>query len=76
MPLICAGDFNDITRAHEKLEGRLRPFRQMQDFRDVLMNVALKTWGTWEENIHGATNKGMDTQFGRGLIGLWQQLTR
>ena len=30
------GDFNEITRAHEKLGGRHRPSRQMEDFRDVL----------------------------------------
>ena len=29
MPWICAGDFNEITRAHEKWEGRPRPKRQM-----------------------------------------------
>lgn len=36
LPWICAGDFNEIVRAHEKMGGRLRPFKQMQDFRDVL----------------------------------------
>ena len=36
MPWLCAGDFNEIIRAHEKLEGRLRPSKQMGDFRDVL----------------------------------------
>ena len=33
---LCAGDFNEITRAHEKSGGRLRPSKQMEDFRDVL----------------------------------------
>lgn len=36
LPWIYAGNLNEITRAHEKLGGRLRPFRQMQDFKDVL----------------------------------------
>ena len=33
---ICAGDFNKIIRAHEKMGGMLHPFKHMQDFRDVL----------------------------------------
>ena len=45
MPWICAGDFNEITRAHEKLGGRLRPFRQMQDFRDMLNECGFKDLG-------------------------------
>ena len=36
LPWLCAGDFNEITRAHEKSGGRLRPSKQMEDFRDVL----------------------------------------
>ena len=32
----CAGDFNEIIRAHEKLGGRQRPNRQMEEFGDVL----------------------------------------
>ena len=29
---LCAGDFNEITRAHEKSGGRLRLSKQMEDF--------------------------------------------
>jgi len=36
IPWLCARDFNEITRSHEKLGGRLRLVRQMQEFRDVL----------------------------------------
>ena len=36
LPWLCAGDFNEITRAHEKLGGRLRLSKQMEDIRDVL----------------------------------------
>ena len=36
LPWICIGDFNKIITAHEKMGGRLHPFKQMQDFRDVL----------------------------------------
>ena len=42
---ICVGDFNEITRAHEILEGKLRPFRQMQDFRDVLDECRFRDLG-------------------------------
>ena len=33
---LCADNFNEITRANEKFEGRLRLSKQMEDFRDVL----------------------------------------
>ena len=45
LPWICAGDFNKIIRAYEKLGGRLRPFKQMQDFRDVLDEYAFRDLG-------------------------------
>ena len=67
MPWICAGDFNEITRAHEKLGGRLRPFRQMQEFRDVLDECGFRDLGYVGGNLHGAMDKGMVIQFGKGL---------
>ena len=36
IPWLCAGDFNEIIRSHEKLGGRQRLARQMEDFKDVL----------------------------------------
>ena len=36
LPWLCAGDFNEILKADEKLGGRLRPNRQMEAFREVL----------------------------------------
>ena len=36
IPCFCAGDFNKILKSHEKLGGRIRPFKQMQDFWDVI----------------------------------------
>ena len=45
IPWCCAGDFNEITRAHEKLGGRQRPKRQMQEFRDVLDECGFKDLG-------------------------------
>ena len=35
-PWLCAGDFNEILKSHEKLGGRSRPLFQMQEFRDVI----------------------------------------
>ena len=61
---ICEGDFNEIIRAHENIGGRLRPFKQMQDFRDVLDECGFRD--SWEENLHGVMDKGMGTPFGRG----------
>ena len=45
MPWLCAGDFNEITRAHEKLGGRLRSSKQMEDFRDVLDECGFQDLG-------------------------------
>ena len=45
IPWCCVGDFNEITRAHEKLGGRQRPKRQMQEFRDVLDECGFKDLG-------------------------------
>ena len=36
LPWLCARDFNEITIINEKLGGRHRPSRQMEDFRDML----------------------------------------
>ncbi|XP_075636858.1 uncharacterized protein LOC142609117 [Castanea sativa] len=36
MPWLCVGDFNEITRQEEKLEGVERSHNQMQLFRDVI----------------------------------------
>ena len=45
IPWPCAGDFNEITRAHEKLGGRLRPIKQMEAFRDILDKCGFKDLG-------------------------------
>lgn len=39
---LVGGDFNEICFDNEKLGGNLRPFSQMQAFRDVLDNCALQ----------------------------------
>ena len=45
IPWLCAGDFNEIVRSHEKLDGRLRPSGQMQEFRDVLDECGFRDLG-------------------------------
>ena len=45
LPWLFVGDFNEITRAHEKLGGRLRPSKQMEDFRDVLDECGFQDLG-------------------------------
>ena len=58
LPWLYAGDFNEIIRAHEKLGGRHRPNRQMEEFRDVLDEYGFQDLGycgnkfTWC-NRHG-----------------------
>lgn len=32
LPLLCAKDFNEIVKSHEKLGGKARPENQMKDF--------------------------------------------
>ncbi|KAL0003323.1 hypothetical protein SO802_017104 [Lithocarpus litseifolius] len=36
MPWLCGGDFNEIMKSHEKSGGRLRPYGQIEKFREVL----------------------------------------
>ena len=45
IPWLCAGDFNEIAEADEKLEGRLRPIKQMEAFKDVLDECEFKDLG-------------------------------
>lgn len=45
VPWLCACDFNEITKSHEKSGGRLRPFLQMKNFRDVLDECGLVELG-------------------------------
>lgn len=42
---ICAGDFNKLLKSHEKLGGRLRPYGQMEKFREVLDECGLFNLG-------------------------------
>ena len=41
VPWLCGGDFNELLKSHEKLGGRLRPYGQMQKFREALDECGL-----------------------------------
>ena len=62
LPWLCAGDFNEITKADEKLGGRFRPRRQMEAFRDVLDECEFKDLGfvggkyTWYRGTGGGNS--------------------
>lgn len=45
LPWLCAGDFNELLKTREKLGGRLRPYGQMQNFREVLDECGLLDLG-------------------------------
>ena len=45
LPWLCSRDFNEICRAHEKLGGRLRPIKQMEEFREVLDECGFQDLG-------------------------------
>ena len=45
IPWVCAGDFNQISNAYEKLGGRPRPVKQMEAFRDVMDECGFKDLG-------------------------------
>ena len=36
LPWLCARDFNEIAKSHEKYGGHLRLTKQMQDFQDIV----------------------------------------
>lgn len=66
---LCAGHFNEILRSHEKLSGRLRPMKQMQDFKDAMDGCSFADLGyvgnkfTWN-NVH------------KGGVTIWERLDR
>jgi hypothetical protein len=66
LPWVVLGDFYEILFNDEKEGGNLRPYRYMQAFRDALMIVTLKTWGTLVIDLPGV---GLESD--NVLIVLW-----
>ena len=66
---MCGGDFNEILKSHEKSGGRLQPYGQMDQFREVLYECNLLDLGyfrnkfTWSRSY---LNGGM----------VWERLDR
>ena len=48
VPWIYVGDFNELLKSHEKLGSRLRPYGQMEKFREVL-----DEWGLFDLGFSG-----------------------
>ena len=69
LPWLCGGDFNELLKSHEKCGGRLRPYGQMESFRQVLDECNLLDLGymgnkfTWSKSF---PNGGM----------VWERLDR
>ena len=69
LPWLCAGDFNEIIKQSEKRGGRLRPYAQMQIFRDALDESELMDLGfkglpfTWCKHY-------------RNGVSIWERLDR
>lgn len=69
LPWLCGGKFNEIHKTHEKSGGRLRPYGQMESFREVLDECNLFDLGfvgnkfTWSKTY---PNGGM----------VWERLDR
>ena len=53
VPWLCARDFNELLKSHEKLGGCLRLYGQMQKFREVLDECGLLDWGLLETSSLG-----------------------
>lgn len=62
LPWLTVGDFNEIVLSFEKKGGRVRPQRQMENFRSALSNCDLYNlgfrgrWHTWERRKFTSTN--------------------
>ena len=71
IPWLCAGDFNEITRQEEKVEGAIRAHSQMQAFRDVIDECGFMDLGfirpnfTWSK--HYTNGHSIWERLNRGL---------
>lgn len=71
LPWLCAGDFNEIIEAGEQFGGIGRTERQMEGFRDVVMDFGFQDLGfiglpyTWDNRQQGTRN--VKARLDRGL---------
>ena len=62
LPWLCASVFNKITKQSEKLGGRLRPYTQMQIFKEALDECELMDLGfkgspyTWSKHYRSGAS--------------------
>ena len=66
---ICAGDFNELLKSHEKLGSRLRPYGQMEKFREVL-----DEWGLLDLGFSGNKFTWSKSYPNGGIV--WERLGR
>lgn len=66
---MCAGDFNEIAKTHEKKRGRLKPYTQMKNFQDALDECGLMVLGFVGSKFPWFKN------FANG-ISVWERLDR
>ena len=71
LPWLCIGDFNEIMHPNEKSGGNDRNVSMISEFREVVMNVTLLTWGIRGIPIHGPTDNSDLTILKRGWIELY-----
>ena len=69
IPWLCGGDFNELLKSHEKLGGCLRPYGQMQRFRE-----ALDECGLFDLGFVGNKFTWFKTHPGGGVT--WERLDR
>ena len=69
VPWLCGGDFNELLKSHEKSGGHLRPYGQMQKFRE-----ALDECGLFDLGFVGNKFTWFKTHPGGGVM--WERLDR
>ena len=67
MPWLCARDFNEISRSHEKLGGRLRPIK-CKSLEMCWMNVDFFILVLKGESLRGVMVNLMVLLYGNGWI--------
>lgn len=69
LPWLCAGNFNEIAKSHEKMGRRARPENQMKEFRETLDECSFADLGYVGSMF--TSNKHLT-----GGITVWERLDR